>query len=226
MKNKSFYDNALWKQKATAFVIRSHRHLWGKNNEDPQAFLFTRGLNNKFAKDMLIGWNKFGQERPAEKWGEIIASPKKIKPHKKLFLPAGIVIPFIVDKDLKSVFIHPYEDGAQPAPHIIPGSTTPTLLLEKKAADLKKNIVIKDLIDGLFLFQETRETCRVIIHPDHEIPLDNAYQSFGNTAESTFIFCTGTKEKAFYEKTFPHIPDRRFYTYQSTKELEKWVSNL
>jgi len=49
-----------------AFVTRCHQHLFGKNNEDPLAYLFRQGIKNEFAKQMLMGWNKYSQERPME----------------------------------------------------------------------------------------------------------------------------------------------------------------
>nr|NJM03660.1 hypothetical protein [Desulfobacula sp.] len=67
--NPSSFNPEAWRKKAGAFVIRCHHHLFGKNNEDPLAYLFTRGIKNEFAKKMLLGWNKFSQERPKENWG-------------------------------------------------------------------------------------------------------------------------------------------------------------
>ena len=40
----SLKDPVLWKQKARSFVTRSHHHLWGKNNEDPQVLLFQQNM--------------------------------------------------------------------------------------------------------------------------------------------------------------------------------------
>ncbi len=147
-------DREMWKNKAMAFVTRSHRHLWGKNNEDPLAFLFLCGLENQFAKDMIFGWNKFGQKRSPENWGLCNESC----PTEKLFLPAGIVVPYIVKKELKSVFIHSYDKNAT---YIIPGSATTFLTLEH-GPSLRKTIRADNLFRGLKLFQDT-EDCQVII---------------------------------------------------------------
>ena len=143
----SVKDPDLWKQKAMAFVTRSHRHLWGKNNEDPQIFLYRQNLTNQFVKNMHLGWNKHGQERTMEKWGLERLAPEN-QPG-KLFLPPGIVVPYIVEKKLVSVFIHPLD----PSGHtfLVPGSSESSLLLGDPKTTVK---TIDGLFEGLRLFQE------------------------------------------------------------------------
>ncbi|MBU1195829.1 MAG: hypothetical protein KKE62_00790 [Proteobacteria bacterium] len=164
MTDHSMFDHSLWLKKARAFVTRSHRHLWGKNNEDPQAFLFTRGLKNAFIKQQLIGWNKFAQERPAINWGDMTATGTD----KKLFLPAGIVIPYIKDKQLLSVFIHPYDDEAHDKKTtLLPGSLSSTLILGENKNQI---IRVENIFEGLLLFQEQQPSVCVMIHPDTGSP--------------------------------------------------------
>lgn len=167
MTDHSMFDHLIWTQKARAFVTRSHRHLWGKNNEDPQAFLFTRGLKNTFIKQQMIGWNKFAQERPAINWGDTTATGTD----KKLFLPSGIVIPYIRDKQLLSVFIHPYEETHDKKTTLLPGSLSSTLILGEN----KNRIIrVENIFDGLFLFQEQKQAVCVMICPDTGRPMDTA----------------------------------------------------
>lgn len=216
-------DRAMWKKKAMAFVTRSHRHLWGKNNEDPQAFLFTRGLKNQFIKDALMGWNKFGQQRPMENWGFESGN-------KKLFLPAGVVVPFIVEKELRSVFIHSFyenktDENKKKQTLVLPGSLHSTLVLRNDSdgstgdRGLVKTAVIQNLIDGLFLFQETGRSCSVMIHPDPCLVLENHLQKIIKNAGSLFIFSADKEEYALNRQIFSDVPEHRFYTYQSKEEL-------
>lgn len=86
-------DPVLWKQKAAAFVTRSHHHLWGKNNEDPQVFLFHQDLFTPFIKQMHLGWNKHGQERTLEKWG--LDGPQNTA----FFLPPALCFPILWTKN-------------------------------------------------------------------------------------------------------------------------------
>ena len=214
LEKTKLFDKAVWQPKAMAFVTRSHRHLWGKNNEDPQAFLFTRGLKNQFMKELLLGWNKFGQTRPIENWGFEIDS----QTDKKLFLPSGIVVPFIVEKKLQSVFIHPYDENKIQKTTIVPGSLSPTLVLGDKK---EKIAIVQHLFDGLFLFQETQGSCCVMVHPDPHLPLDNHLKSIIKNAGSVSIFSYNNSGTALDKKLFPDIPSHCFYAYQSKEELKK-----
>lgn len=161
------FDNpasSVWTQKAMAFVTRSHRHLWGKNNEDPLAFLFLKGLKNDFSKSLLLGWNKFGQYRPRENWG--------LETGGKLFLTPGIVVPYIVDKTLLSVFVH---DDKNTISRMVEGSRSPTLV----SGDIQHPVLFMfDLFDGLFLAQEAKDTHLLIIHPDVTQAIDPFVLSF------------------------------------------------
>jgi hypothetical protein len=195
-----------------AFVTRSHRHLWGKNNEDPQAFLFTRGFSHQFAKEQLFGWNKFGQERPLQNWGDKTDSRET----QKLFLPPGIVIPFIVEKKLQSIFIHPYDEAKKGKTTLVPGSWNPTMVLGEKK---EKIAVIQNVFDGLFLFQEMKNSCCVMIHPDPDVPLAHPLASMIKTAESVFIFSFEKKQLTTNKTLFPDLPTSCFYPCQSKEEM-------
>ena len=139
-------DPQVWKRKAMAFTIRSHRHLWGKNNEDPLVFLFSRGLTNEFSKQIYLGWNKFGQERPYKGWG--------IDKEGSFLIPAGIVFPYIVDQELQSVFIISMDDPK--SVFMLSGSSPSPVILGDSNKDMT---ITEDLIKGLCLFQENPDNC-------------------------------------------------------------------
>ena len=124
------FDPGLWKHKAMAFVTRAHRHLWGKNNEDPLAFLYYQGLTIEFSRSLYLGWNKFGQSRPLANWG--------LEGDGTFFIPPGIVFPYIVEKNLLSVFIISMDrpsdvlrlPGSDPGPVMLGSSAHPPDLLQ------------------------------------------------------------------------------------------------
>lgn len=151
-------DPRLWKKKAMAFAIRTHRHLWGKNNEDPLAFLFNQGLSNEFAKSIYLGWNKFGQERLYENWG--------INRDGKFLIPPGIVFPQIENKEIKGLFIlslNPEKDRSKgnlfPV-YRIPGSAGNPILMGNPENTTQTE---EDLLKGLVLFQDNPDTLALII---------------------------------------------------------------
>ncbi len=163
MNDNNLKDPLLWKKKAMAFVTRSHHHLWGRNNEDPLAFLFQMGLSNATIKSFHLGWNKFGQVRHLNKWG--LKNPRgKGFPGKEDYfsLPPGIVFPHIIEKELKSIWIHALDpDG--PA-FMLPGSARGPVVL----GNLNNPVVTaSDLFKGLCLFQEKKESlCVKILLPE------------------------------------------------------------
>ena len=134
----------LWKKKAMAFAIRTHRHLWGKNNEDPLAFLFNQGLSNEFTKSIYLGWNKFGQERQYEKWG--------INKAGGFIIPPGLVFPHIINKEIMGLFILPLNSDPE---YRIPGSAGTLILLGNPENTTKR---VENLLDGLVLFQDNSDT--------------------------------------------------------------------
>lgn len=127
-----------------AFAVRSHNHLWGKNNEDPLVFLFRHGLTHEFSRALYLGWNKFGQERPYEGWG--------VEKPGKFFIPAGIVFPHIVDKELTALFIIPMDDPDRI--FSFPGNPETAVLLGDPDKPVKTET---DLLRGLALFQDEGE---------------------------------------------------------------------
>ncbi|MCG8635884.1 MAG: hypothetical protein MI863_18765 [Desulfobacterales bacterium] len=145
-------DPEAWKRKNMAFAIRSHRHLWGKNNEDPLAFLFRHGLSNAFSKKVYLGWNKFGQKRPYKGWG--------MDKEGTFLIPAGIVFPFIIDKELQSVFIISMDDPG--SVFMLPGSSDSPVTLGNPD---KKKLAADTFIKGLCLFQDNPDNCVSISPP-------------------------------------------------------------
>lgn len=149
METSVLRDPLLWKKKGAAFVTRTHRHLWGKNNEDPLVFLFRKGLSNEFVKSLHLGWNKHGQIRALESWGL-----ERIKPGdpESLFLPSGIVFPNIMDKVLRGIWICSMENKNQITR--VPGSQKEPIMLGNPENGV---IAVSGLFEGLSLFQEGKQ---------------------------------------------------------------------
>jgi len=152
--NSACVDTKIWEKKARAFAVRSRDHLWGKNNEDPLAFLYLKGLNLKFIGRMSLGWNKFGHKRPCEGWG--------LSCKGSFFIPSGIVFPYIVGKKIVGMFIIPMEDpDSDPGPELIlPGSFKGPLILGPDNHEVKE---AASIMEGLKLFQENPDAFRINI---------------------------------------------------------------
>lgn len=150
----SCVDTKTWEKKARAFAIRSRDHLWGKNNEDPLAFLYLKGLNLKFIGTMSLGWNKFGHKRPCDGWG--------LSGKDSFFIPPGIVFPYIVGKKITGIFIISMKiPDSDPNPEfILPGSVKGPLIFGPDNDHIKG---ATSIMEGLKLFQENPEVFRINI---------------------------------------------------------------
>ena len=154
-------ERPLWEQRAMAFVTRSFRQLWGKNNEDMLVELYNQGVSHPFARARLLGWNKHGQTRNPEHWG--IEPTDDIPP---LLLPQGLVVPYIVDKRLRKITIVNEAETVE----VCGGSREPMVL----GSDARVIALVPDCMDGLFLFQEKGDMLSVIIPCRQGEPLDDA----------------------------------------------------
>jgi hypothetical protein len=137
--------NPLWKRKAMAFAVRSHRHLWGKNNEDPLSFLYIKGICVDLAKSLYLGWNKFGQKRPLAGWG--------LQGKGDFLIPPGLVFPYIREKELLAILIVSMTSSHDPT--LLPGSFTGPFVLGPEGGAPKYT---HDLLQGLVLIQENPDT--------------------------------------------------------------------
>lgn len=143
--NNSCVDVHAWEKKARAFAIRTHNHLWGKNNEEPLSFLYLEGLNLNFVSKMYLGWNKFGHNRPCEGWG--------FSGKGSFFIPSGIVFPYIVEKKVTGIFIISMENpNSDPGSEsIIPGSFNGPLILGPGNREVRE---ATGIMEGLKIYQE------------------------------------------------------------------------
>src|SRR6056297_2066116 len=139
--NNSCVDAKAWEKKAKAFAIRSYKHLWGKNNEDPLSFLYLKGLNLEFINKMFLGWNKFGHNRPCDGWG--------LSGKDSFFIPSGIVFPYIVEKKVTGIFIISMKNPDSEL--IIPVSFKGPLILGPGNREVKD---ATGIMEGLKIFQE------------------------------------------------------------------------
>ncbi|THB78701.1 MAG: hypothetical protein D3926_12460 [Desulfobacteraceae bacterium] len=195
-----------------AFVTRSHRHLWGKNNEAPLSFLFQQGLSHGLIKDLYLGWNKFGQARSIENWG---FEPFPGQPE-KLMLHPGIVVPAIVSQNLEAVWIQQFNDTGALDAYLVPGSKTAQILLGEPDDRI---IIIHDLMDGLYLYQEGKERVAVLIHPDPTKPIARKFLKPLRQAQSIQVL---QKENDPNKMTDPgDIPASRIGHYHSKTDLTR-----
>jgi DNA primase len=119
----------LWQEKAEKLVSWAQENL--KKNTEALAWLADRGINGETAENFRLGWNpgEDGKDiyRHRKSWGlpEILKEDGKPR---ALWIPQGLVIPYVVDRIVHRVRIRRPE--GEPRYYVIPGSSTATMIIE------------------------------------------------------------------------------------------------
>lgn len=159
------YDDpeALWAEKADKFVRNCHEKLM---NDDPalRALLDKRGITAETAIKFKLGINKDEKYfRPRESWGLPTEVKSKTGKPKKLWIPRGLVVPYIVKdtvqrirvrrskKDLRNDYDPPY--------YFVPGSTPAIMLIPSARSAC---IVVESELDGILIHQEAGDLVGVL----------------------------------------------------------------
>ncbi len=185
--------NELWLKKAIAFNVRARAEMWGKHNSDIMVFVYQYGLANKTVEKLYLGWNRRDKSRPFENWGL-----ESFDNDEKLRLPAGIVVPYVVDENLKKLTIVRYMPDTVNENHVIAGSLSVSMVFGKLSPLV---LVIDNILDGLLLIQEChfnkkREDICIILPHDVSAPADNHAKVFLDKAEKV-VFISKIGETLF-----------------------------
>lgn len=135
----------IWQEKAEKFLTWSQECL--QKNAEVMAWLAARGINREAAAAYRIGWNpgEKGKDiyRPRKSWG----LPEEIKDDgrpKMLWIPIGLVIPYIVDGVIHRLRIRRPE--GEPRYYVLPGSSMATMILE---ACRRAFVVVESELDAI-----------------------------------------------------------------------------
>ena len=143
-----------WREKSGDFVERCHEALL-KNRTALEKLFLDRGLTEESVRRFKIGMNASDFFRPRESWG----LPKEIndktgKP-KKLWIPKGLVIPYLVDGMVMRIRIRrPKEDlksESDPRYYFVPGSSPAIMRIGE---DMRAWVIEETELDGMLIAQE------------------------------------------------------------------------
>ena len=125
----------LWQEKAEKFVTWAQNDLL--ENASALAWLAARGINAETTRNFRLGWNP-GEPatatrpendlyRPRKSWGlpEILKDDGRPK---MLWIPRGLVIPYILDGFIYRIRIRRPE--CEPRYYVLPGSSMATMIIE------------------------------------------------------------------------------------------------
>lgn len=152
---KAVQPKQLWQDKAEKLVTWAHEQLL--NNKERLAWLKKRGIELDTVKEFMLGFNpgKKGNDlyRPRESWGLETILKDDGKTRKKLWIPIGIVIPYIINDEIIRIRIR--TDRDQLRYYVMPGSGMRCMLFGE--SKYRAYIVVESELDGYLIYQETRQ---------------------------------------------------------------------
>lgn len=122
----------VWIEHAEKFVAWCHEQLMA--NQEQLAYLAARGISKAAAISCRLGWNPTNTHRNLESWGLPTELHKQTGQPRRLWLPAGLVIPVYRNEVLQRVRIRrPDAERAKMCKELkyyrIPGSSITTMIL-------------------------------------------------------------------------------------------------
>jgi len=135
----------LWQEKAEKFLAWSQQCL--EKNADVLSWLAARGISGETAINYRLGWNQ-GEKgkdlyRPRRAWG----LPEELKDNgkpKMLWIPIGLVIPYIIDGFIQRIRIRRPE--GEPRYYVLPGSSMSTMILGRER---RAFVVVESELDAV-----------------------------------------------------------------------------
>lgn len=214
--------NELWNNKAVGFVTRARQELWGKHNAEVMAWLFERGLSNKFIGKILLGWNRRKKLRDAAGWG--IDSKILAETGGKIVFPEGIVLPYVVAEQLrKVVIITAGPDEVDDRQMIVEGSQPESIIFGRSDTGLN-TVVADNFIDGLYYYQESGENEKVCVILPHDLadrPDGAAEEKLNNSDRITFLTRKDTTVFETWAEKYSHAV---LITYSDLSRLNALIT--
>jgi DNA primase len=148
-----------WQSKARAFLDGAIKYLWTPGGTRVRQWLKgEKGLSDASIKQARLGYIPTDINEPRTSWG-LETSLKENGTEKRLWIPAGLVIPLISQGDVIRLRIrrdapsdgkrYVYVSGSSPAPLII-------------GKDKAANIIVESELDALLLSQEAGDLCGTV----------------------------------------------------------------
>jgi len=134
----------LWMEKAGAFTEWCHGHLL--ENAQWLAWLGDRGIDREMVQVYKLGLNPKDAWRPRASWG-LPAEKKDDGSDKKLWLPAGLVIPCIERFKVQRLRIRRHNPEFGPKYYVVPGSSRQPLV----SRSARGFVIVESELDAIAL---------------------------------------------------------------------------
>ncbi len=131
-----------WADHAAKFVAYCRQNL--QESKQATALLENRGISLETAKEFNLGYNSQDAYRSRESWGLPTVIKENGKP-RKLWFPAGLVIPLMVDGRVSRLRVR--RDEGEPKYYVIPGSNSEILVTRQAEA----MVVVESELDAILM---------------------------------------------------------------------------
>ncbi len=152
--------NSAWIIKGFSFVDWAQKQLWSDGGKNTLEYLKNeRGLSERAIEVFHLGWNPKDLWRDRELWGLPQELREDGKP-KKIWLPAGVVIPLFVDSILWRIRIRLHKPMEDTTYCFVSGGSSVSMVLQ---VNPKIYIIVESELDGILLHQEIETLASVIV---------------------------------------------------------------
>jgi hypothetical protein len=142
---ESIPPSDLWQDKAIRFISWASENL--SRDENQLSWLASRGITSQAVQEYRIGWNtgENGKDlyRPRKSWGLPEVMKDDGRP-KMLWIPRGLVIPYLIDGIVHRIRIRRPE--GEPRYYVLPGSSMVTMLL---GATRRAFVIVESELDAI-----------------------------------------------------------------------------
>ncbi len=219
----------LWQTKAGLFLDWTEKRLWSDDGPRAMEYLRERGLRDETIRTFRLGWNPKDFYRVRQEWG-LPEEQNDRGRSKKLFLPAGLVIPKMTGRQVERLRIRRPEGEQRYC--VIPGSTMGPLFAGERS---ERVMVVESELDAILLHQEAGDLVQVIALGSASARPDQEAVRILRDAETILLSldndAAGAKESWRWWKE--HFPNSRRWpvingkdpteAYQNGLPLRNWV---
>jgi hypothetical protein len=149
----------LWRKKCGQVMAHGLEQL--QEDRDIQAWLADRGISLSTAARFGLGWIPRSYYRERRAWGvdpEHHADGRE----KKLWIPRGLVIPYIRHQQLQRLRFRRFEEDEYPRYYVLPGSSRAPMWMRRTAeAGPEAVAVVETELDGIMLWERAGDLVHV-----------------------------------------------------------------
>lgn len=222
--------NESWQARARLYIDHWEKMLWSERGRDARLYLNGRGLNEETLHSFHIGYNPAHFSEGMHLWG---LTPKI--PSDRVFLSAGVIIPWIIDGVLWKVNNRRFEQDPK---YLQIRGSQPSLFGAENMAGKPTAFLVEGEFDAMLLYQEAGDLVDVGTFGSASIREIN-YRWISRLLSSQRIFIVGDSDKAGREfvsalSGFSHrfccvqVPKGKDVTeyWQAGEDLREWIKHL